>query len=91
MRTWGVALAVSGGADSRLLLRTLVGHVLSPKHRVVVLSVDHALRPESRTEAEIFAARAKVLGFHAKSLNLYPSRFDNVRAGFHASLRTLKP
>lgn len=50
-----VAVGVSGGADS-LALVLLLDEFLRPQgQRVVALTVDHGLRPESRTEAEYVA------------------------------------
>jgi len=62
-----LVLAVSGGVDSMALLhliarwRSLRSGVHFP--RVVVATVDHALRPESRGEAEVVAAVSARVGF----------------------------
>jgi tRNA(Ile)-lysidine synthase len=54
-----VGLAVSGGPDSLALL--LLAIETHPR-RIEVATVDHAFRPESRTEAEAVAALCKELG-----------------------------
>jgi tRNA(Ile)-lysidine synthase len=54
-----VGLAVSGGPDSLALL--LLARETHPR-RIEVATVDHAFRPESRTEAEAVAALCKELG-----------------------------
>jgi tRNA(Ile)-lysidine synthase len=62
------ALAVSGGSDSTALMVLFAdwlrqsGSVLQPA-AVIVLTVDHGLRPESAAEAREVAARAAALGF----------------------------
>jgi len=65
----GLALAVSGGADSVALMlvasRWLETRAGPPAH---VLTVDHALRPEGRREAEEVAHWAGRLGFAATIL-----------------------
>ncbi|WP_165498275.1 tRNA lysidine(34) synthetase TilS [Siculibacillus lacustris] len=66
----GVALGVSGGADSSALLHLwararTVDPALPP---AMVLSVDHRLRAESATEAAIVAARAAALGLPHQTL-----------------------
>jgi tRNA(Ile)-lysidine synthetase-like protein len=65
----GIALAVSGGADSRLLLES-IGQVVNANHKILALTVDHAVRPESALEASEIVARSKMLGFHAKVLSM---------------------
>ncbi len=69
----GIALCVSGGADSRALLEALACYFLRHQGRVLVLSVDHGTRPESRKEAEAVLARAKVLGFESQLICLEAS------------------
>lgn len=69
-RSNGIALAVSGGADSLALMllaarwRALIAHA----PRLVVMSVDHGLRPEAATEAAEVARIAGRLGFPARIL-----------------------
>jgi tRNA(Ile)-lysidine synthase len=61
----GVAVAVSGGADSLALLHAL--RVLSRPRRwdLAVLTVDHGLRPGSAADAAFVAAHAAELGVEA--------------------------
>lgn len=67
----GVMLAVSGGPDSLALLhlyarwRTLGG---KRDQTVLVATVDHGLRAQSRAEAEFVAGAAHTLGFDHKTL-----------------------
>ena len=53
-----VAAGVSGGADSLALLLMLDAFLRPQGRRVVALTVDHGLRPESRAEAEYVAKLA---------------------------------
>ncbi len=65
-----LALAVSGGADSMALLH-LVGRwraLHRPHAGVLVLTVDHGLRPESGSEASFVASAARQLGFDHRTL-----------------------
>ena len=68
----GFILCVSGGSDSRALLEAIAcwPHRFENIH---VVSVDHATRLESKREAEAVCARARVLGFGAQVLSLYPA------------------
>jgi tRNA(Ile)-lysidine synthase len=58
------ALAVSGGPDSIALMHLACrwARLSHNAPRLVVLTVDHGLRPESRAEAEFVFAQAKRLG-----------------------------
>lgn len=60
-----IALAVSGGADSLalMLLARRWQAAGSPRPRIIVLTVDHQLRPSSADEARMVAARADECGF----------------------------
>jgi tRNA(Ile)-lysidine synthase len=75
----GVALAVSGGADSLALLhamRTLAG----PRGwRLAVLTVDHGLRPGSAADAAFVSDHAKALGLEARRLTLGPADLERHR------------
>lgn len=60
----GLALAVSGGADSTALLHLVdrARHLAPLPERIVVLSVDHRLRPAARDEIEAVARLAAARG-----------------------------
>ena len=72
----GVAVAVSGGADSLALLHAL--RVLSRPRRwdLAVLTVDHGLRPGSAADAAFVADHAKSLGLPARVLTLAPADLE---------------
>jgi tRNA(Ile)-lysidine synthase len=76
----GVAVAVSGGADSLALLHAL--RVLSRPRRwdLAVLTVDHGLRPGSAADAAFVADHAKSLGLPARVLSLAPADLQAHRA-----------
>jgi tRNA(Ile)-lysidine synthase len=61
----GVAVAVSGGADSMALLHAL--RTLAPPRgwRLEVVTVDHGMRPGSAADAEFVVDHAKALGLGA--------------------------
>ncbi len=68
---FGCLIAVSGGADSVALMhaanrwrRATGGHI-----RLVVTTIDHGLRPQSRTEAEFVGAVANRIGLQHFILN----------------------
>ena len=56
-----MAIAVSGGADSMGLLALVSGPLQVPPQRLVVLYVDHGIRPESRAEGELVKREASEL------------------------------
>jgi tRNA(Ile)-lysidine synthase len=67
--TLPVAIAVSGGADSMALMHMVAGwaagrdgHVPPGVAPVLVITVDHGLRPESAEEAEWVGEQARKLG-----------------------------
>lgn len=66
----GLALAVSGGADSMalLLLAARWRVKLADAPRVLAFTVDHGLRPEAAREAEFVAAAAARLGIEHHTL-----------------------
>ncbi|HTF59069.1 MAG TPA: tRNA lysidine(34) synthetase TilS [Actinomycetes bacterium] len=87
----GVAVAVSGGADSLALLhalRTLAG----PRGwRLAVLTVDHGLRPGSAADAAFVADHAKALGLPTRVLTLTAGDLDPHRpAGPEAAARAAR-
>ncbi|MCP1334897.1 tRNA lysidine(34) synthetase TilS [Futiania mangrovi] len=63
----GLALAVSGGSDSRALMEMAARLPVRPA-RLLVLTVDHGVRPEAAAEAATVAARAQALGVAAQVL-----------------------
>jgi tRNA(Ile)-lysidine synthase len=67
-----VAVAVSGGADSLALLHALRVLAGPRRWRLVVLTVDHGLRPGSGADAAFVADHAKALGLPARLLTLTP-------------------
>ena len=72
----GVAVAVSGGADSLALLhalRTLAGR---RGWRLAVVTVDHGLRPGSAADAAFVADHAKGLGLPARVTTLGPEDLE---------------
>jgi tRNA(Ile)-lysidine synthase len=76
----GLALAVSGGADSLALLhaaRTLAGR---RGWRLAVVTVDHGLRPSSPADAAFVADHAKTLGVEARLVALDPADLAAGRA-----------
>lgn len=83
-----VVLAVSGGADSMALLhlvsRWRAARDADQSPRIVVATVDHALRPESRREAEMVAAVSAGLGFEHAILTWAG---DKPKSGVQAAAR----
>jgi tRNA(Ile)-lysidine synthase len=76
----GLAVAVSGGADSLALLhalRTLAG---PRRWRLAVVTVDHGLRPGSAADAAFVADHAKTLGVEARLATLTPADLAPHRA-----------
>jgi tRNA(Ile)-lysidine synthase len=72
----GVAVAVSGGADSLALLHAL--RVLAGPRgwRLAVVTVDHGLRPGSAADAAFVADHAKALGLPALVRTLGPEDLE---------------
>jgi tRNA(Ile)-lysidine synthase len=75
----GVAVAVSGGADSLALLHAL--RVLAGPRgwRLAVLTVDHGLRPGAAADAAWVGDHAKALGLPARVLTLAPGDLERHR------------
>src|SRR5262245_13731697 len=86
----GVALAVSGGSDSTALM-VLFAEWLAQSGRspadAFVLTVDHGLRPASRSEAEWVARMAAGLGFRHAVL---PWTGTKPKTGVQAAARTAR-
>ncbi|WP_168464391.1 tRNA lysidine(34) synthetase TilS [Wolbachia endosymbiont of Ctenocephalides felis wCfeT] len=76
-----VAIAVSGGIDSIVLLHLVIN--LSIEH--VVLTVDHSLRPESKKETEFVINYAKELG--AKESYILSWKRDSIKGNIQAQAR----
>ena len=76
----GVAVAVSGGADSLALLHALRVLAGPRDWRLAVLTVDHGLRPGSAADAAFVADHAKSLGLPARLLTLAPADLEAHRA-----------
>jgi tRNA(Ile)-lysidine synthase len=76
----GVAVAVSGGADSLALLHALRVLAGPRDWRLAVLTVDHGLRPGSAADAAFVADHAKSLGLPARLLTLAPADLKAHRA-----------
>jgi len=63
-----IAIAVSGGVDS-LVLMNLANESKAIKNKdVFILTIDHGLRPESKNECKFVEGLAKKLGFKVKIL-----------------------
>lgn len=58
-----LGVAVSGGSDSLALLHLLADWAAEGGPDLSVVTVDHGLRPEARTEAEAVSAICSTLGF----------------------------
>ncbi|HEV2895179.1 MAG TPA: tRNA lysidine(34) synthetase TilS [Actinomycetota bacterium] len=69
----GVAVAVSGGADSLALLHALRALAGPRGWRLAVVTVDHGLRPGSAADAAYVADHAKALGLPALVRTLGPA------------------
>src|SRR3712207_9478493 len=76
----GVALAVSGGADSLALLHAMRVLAGPRRWRLAVLTVDHRLRPGSAGEAPLLGGPANAPGPPARILPLPPPRPGRARA-----------
>jgi tRNA(Ile)-lysidine synthase len=72
----GVAVAVSGGADSLALLHALRVLAGPRRWRLAVLTVDHGLRPGSAADAAFVADHAKSLGLPVRVLTLTPGDLE---------------
>ena len=63
-------LAISGGPDSRALLESIARWRPRLGARVLVVCLDHGVRPQSSREARIILMRARRLGFKTKLVEL---------------------
>lgn len=94
-----VALAVSGGPDSMALMHMVACLLDSQAHRsqarrvtasaapVIVLTVDHQLRPQSGAEAEFVKSEAARLGFPHRTLRWHG---DKPATGMQAGARAAR-
>jgi tRNA(Ile)-lysidine synthase len=76
----GVAVAVSGGADSLALLHALRVLAGPRRWRLAVVTVDHGMRPGSAADAAFAADHAKALGLPARVCTLTPGDLARHRA-----------
>jgi tRNA(Ile)-lysidine synthase len=87
----GVAVAVSGGADSLALLHALRALAGPRRWRLAVLTVDHGLRPGSAADAAFVADHAKALGLPAVVRTLTAADLEAHRgAGPEAAARAAR-
>ena len=77
----GVAVAVSGGADSLALLHALRALAGPRGWRLAVVTVDHGLRPGSAADAAFVADHAKALGLPARVRTLAPADLEPAPPG----------
>ncbi|RIJ18023.1 tRNA lysidine(34) synthetase TilS [Henriciella mobilis] len=83
-----VAIAVSGGSDSLALMLLAQAWSRRSGRDLIVLTVDHGLRPEAREEAEWVTAKAASLGLSARGLTWTPDKRsqDAARQARHSLL-----
>jgi tRNA(Ile)-lysidine synthase len=87
----GVAVAVSGGADSLALLHGLRALAGPRRWRLAVLTVDHGLRAGSAADAAFVADHAKALGLPARVCAIGPGNLEPHRAaGPEGAARTAR-
>jgi tRNA(Ile)-lysidine synthase len=82
-----LAVAVSGGADSMALALLAHEWARDRRGRILALTVDHALRPESRAEARTVARRMKRRGIAHRIL---PWRGTKPGTGVQAAARVAR-
>jgi tRNA(Ile)-lysidine synthase len=76
----GIAVAVSGGADSLALLHALRTLAVRRGWRLRVVTVDHGIRPDAGADAAFVAGHAKALGLEAHLLRIAPAELEALRA-----------
>jgi tRNA(Ile)-lysidine synthetase-like protein len=79
-----IALAVSGGLDSRAMLEAVARWPLRYKSHFLVVTVNHHTRAETKAEAEAVSRRARTLGFETEVVSIFSPQKDE------ASLRTAR-
>ncbi len=67
-----LAVAVSGGADSTALLLLAHEWAAANNCEIVVMTVNHNLRPEAKAECDYVAQLSESLGLQCFQLNWYP-------------------
>jgi tRNA(Ile)-lysidine synthase len=72
----GVAVAVSGGADSLALLHALRTLAAPRGWRLEVVTVDHGMRPGSAADADFVVDHAKALGLGAHRVTIAAADLD---------------
>ncbi|MEA2695975.1 MAG: tRNA(Ile)-lysidine synthase, partial [Myxococcales bacterium] len=87
-----VLVGVSGGPDSMALLAVLWELAARLKIHLEVATVDHGLRPEARSEADLVAARAAALDvpFHRVQVDVRAARAGAGGGSLQAVARTLR-
>jgi tRNA(Ile)-lysidine synthase len=75
----GIAVAVSGGADSLALLHALRTLAVRRGWRLRVATVDHGIRPDSAADAAFVVEHAKALGLQADLLRIAPAELEALR------------
>jgi tRNA(Ile)-lysidine synthase len=88
----GVAVALSGGADSTALLHLLLAWRATSdlKLRIVALTVDHGLRPESAGEAIAVAKACSALGVEHHTLTWLTQQNEKPATGIQAKARVAR-
>jgi tRNA(Ile)-lysidine synthetase-like protein len=72
----GIAVAVSGGADSLALLHALRTLSVRRGWRLAVATVDHGLRPDAAADAAFVADHAASLGLESHLLRVAPEELE---------------
>jgi tRNA(Ile)-lysidine synthase len=72
----GIAVAVSGGADSLALLHGLRTLSVRRGWRLEVVTVDHGMRPDAAADAAFVVDHAKALGLDVRRLRVAPAELE---------------